>query len=111
MEREKEMLQAAADTFKVCGDEFDKAIKMLWITAFIAGVDYADRHPKNVWHDASEDPKEPKDLLLIETDGCVKVGYVKRTKSSIRWKTFGRKGKVAKWAYIDDFLPKEGDKE
>lgn len=106
MTREEEMLQAAADTFKVCGSKIDKAIKMLWITAFIAGVDYADGHPKNVWHYPEEDPKEPKDLLLIETDGCVKVGYVTRTKSSIRWRTLGRKGKVAKWAYIEDLLPK-----
>lgn len=108
MEREEEMLQAAADTFKVCGNEFDKAIRMLWVTAFTAGAYWADRHQQNVWHEPDEEPKDAKDLLLIDTKGCVCVGYVSHTNGAPRWKTYVKKGKVAKWAYIDDILPKGG---
>lgn len=53
MSREEEILNASADTFISYGDEFTRAIKMLWVTAFIAGAGWADKHPKNVWHEAS----------------------------------------------------------
>ena len=105
MTREEEMLQAAADTFKVCGGEFDKAIKMLWITAFIAGVDYADRHPKNIWHDASEHPTEVGAILYRTTLGSFEL-VVHGTSSEDMWKVFVKDYGVKEWVYIKDLLPK-----
>lgn len=109
MTREEEIFQAAADTFKVCRSSFIKSIERLWVTAFNAGAYWADRHQKDVWHDTEEDPKDAKDLLLIDTKGCVWVGYVSHTKGSPTWRTYVQKGKVAKWAYVDDILPKGGE--
>ena len=105
MTREEEMLQAAADTFKVCGGEFDKAIRMLWITAFIAGVDYADRHPKNIWHDASEHPTEVGAILYRTTLGSFEL-VVHGTSSEDMWKVFVKDYGVKEWVYIKDLLPK-----
>lgn len=105
MTREEELQKVAEDTFKVCGSEFVKAIKSIWVTAFTAGAYWADRHQQNVWHNPDEEPKDAKDLLLIDEKGCAWVGYVSHTNGAPRWKTYVQKGKVAKWAYVEDLLP------
>ena len=109
MNRYEEISHAAEDTYKVCGGEFVKAIKRLWITAFSAGAYWADRHQKDVWHDPEEEPKDSKDLLLIDDTACVWVGYFSHTNGAPRWKTYVQHGKVAKWAYVEDLLPKGGE--
>ena len=86
-----------------------KHIAKLIREAFAVGVVWADEHPKNVWHDPEDEPKDAKDLLLIDTKGCVWVGYVSHTNGAPRWKTYVQKGKAAKWAYITDLLPKGGE--
>lgn len=83
----------------------DKSIMELIRGAFVFGTMWADAHPKNVWHNTEEEPKDAKDLLLIDTNGCVWVGYISHTKGSPGWKTYVQKGKVAKWAYVEDLLP------
>lgn len=111
MNREEEILQAAADTFKVCGGEFDKAVKMLWITAFIAGVDYADRHPKNVWHDVSEMPNESYPII-IEIDDDIDPTYEVITVNGVDeefWEFLANDRCITRWAYISDLLPKGGE--
>lgn len=111
MTREEEMLQAAADTFNKYGDEFTKAIKMLWIAAFVAGVDYTDRHPKNVWHDASEEPKGNywKILCQDEEGSCWVEERGDMVYSHNTWNEYIEIEMVVKWAYISDLLPKGGD--
>ena len=114
MTREEEILQAAADTFKVCGDEFEKAIKMLWITAFIAGVDYADRHPKNVWHDAIEMPNNHSYLMLMIDRYTIKTDYIPACLKHCQlnrsnWNEFVKDAKIKQWAYVSDLLPKTDD--
>lgn len=109
------MLQAAADTFKVCGDEFDKAIRMLWIAAFIAGVDYADRHPKNVWHKASEEPEIGSNIVVVDKNGQwwdiqpydgEYDGYGGLT----GWRCcVAHYNDIQHWAYVNDLLPKTDD--
>ena len=107
MTREEEMLQAAAETFKVCRSSFVKSIERIWVTAFSTGAFWADRNQQNVWHDPDEEPKDAKDLLIIDNKAHVWVGYVSHTNGAPRWKTYLQKGKVAKWAYIEDLLPKQ----
>lgn len=70
------------------------------------GTMWADRNPNNVWHDPEEEPKDAKDLLLIDNKAHVWVGFVSHTKGSPTWNKYVHDGKVAKWAYIEDLLPK-----
>lgn len=111
MTREEEMLQAAADTFEVCGGEFDKAVKMLWITAFITGVDYADSHPKNVWHDTSEIPDKQGNLLYILPQGGLHISNIPSALRTckldkVRWEEYVKELGVVQWAYVSDLLHK-----
>ena len=70
--------------------------------AFEEGAKWADEHPKNVWHDASEEPRCDELLLGEDTDGfsiyrwCGQEDY---------WEIFVNETGLSRWAYIDDLLP------
>ena len=75
--------------------------------AFEKGAEWADAHPKNVWHDASEEPNENADILFIARNGNVhKVSKVDNSLYS--WLVDNKD--IKRWAYIKDLLPKGGDK-
>lgn len=80
--------------------------------AFLHGTEFADEHPKNVWHNRSERPKlgefvvfeeliegKHKYYSLFRWDRSLEVGYLYNSD-------------ITRWAYIEDLLPKEvrGDK-
>lgn len=111
MSREEEILNASADTFISCGDEFTRAIKMLWVTAFIAGAAWADKHPKNVWHQADEEPQGNnwKILCQDEENGCWVENRTDAIDLHNTWNEYVEIEMVVKWAYISDLLPKGGD--
>lgn len=105
MTREEELQKVAEDAFKVCGSEFVKAIKRLWVTAFNAGAYWADRHPKDVWHDPEEEPNENTDILFIAKNG--KVHKVSKVDNSLYSWLIDNKD-IKRWAYITDLLSKGG---
>lgn len=109
MEREEEMLQAAADNFKVCRSSIVKSIERIWVTAFATGASWADRHQKDVWHDASEEPEGyNRAILCRDTKGNCWVENMFLL--HITWNEFIRVEMVDKWAYIKDLLPKGCEK-
>lgn len=76
---------------------------------FINGAKWADKNPVNVWHDASEMPKEGG-WILIQFDDDI---YETFALSDIDADTFCdccKKYGVIRWAYISDLLPKRGKK-
>ena len=104
MSREKEILNASADSFISYGDEFTRAIKMLRVTAFIAGAAWADKHPdiSALWHPASEEPRHNELMLGIDSDG---VSLYKWCEQEDSWDSFVTITELSKWAYISDLLP------
>ena len=84
-------------------------------SAFIAGAIWADNNPVNVWHDASEEPKEQKDnfaqiLYQDKIDTCrVIVKHDIVVTLGVAWEDFAAEN-ISRWAYIDDLLPKGGEK-
>lgn len=75
--------------------------------AFLHGTEFADKHPKNVWHNKSERPKlgefvvfeeliegKHKYYSLFRWDRSLEVGYLYNSD-------------ITRWAYIEDLLPKE----
>ena len=110
MNREEEILNASADTFISCGDEFTRAIKMLWVTAFIAGAAWADKHPdiSALWHPASEEPQGNnwKILCQDEENGCWVENRTDAIDLHNTWNEYVEIEMVVKWAYISDLLPK-----
>ena len=112
MSREKEILNASADTFISYGDEFTRAIKMLWVTAFIAGAAWADKHPANVWHQADEVPENGAHILMEckLLDSKEFKSYNIDYKGVVNWEVLKRYFGISRWAYISDLLPKGGEK-
>ena len=81
-------------------------------SAFIAGAIWADNNPVNVWHDASEDPQDDyKEILYQDKYGAwffaLKHDIV--VVLEINWEDFAAEN-ISRWAYIDDLLPKGGEK-
>lgn len=81
-----------------------------------AGAEWAEEHPKNVWHDASEEPTtESTRVLATDEKGFIDVfslekGKFKIPNGCIPWSSIVVCFNLTKWAYIDDLLPKGGEK-
>ena len=74
--------------------------------AFLQGAEGSDKHPKNVWHDASEEPKEYPILCEDEKN---RVWIDHNLKDYIEsWDIYVEFCEIVRWAYISDLLPKEG---
>ena len=71
--------------------------------AFLQGAEWSDKHPKNVWHDASEEPRYNKLMLGMDSDG---VSLYKWCGQEDSWNAFCDINNLVKWAYISDLLPK-----
>ena len=73
--------------------------------AFLHGVEWADEHPVNVWHDAEEFPAEVGAILYRTTLGQFRT-VCHGTSGEGIWKVFVKDYGVKEWAYIKDLLPK-----
>ena len=79
-------------------------------SAFIAGAIWSDKHPKNVWHDASAEPQGYNyEILCVDIlDMNFVCSGVIDLLSNRNWDE--RRGVVKMWAYISDLLPKGGER-
>ena len=77
--------------------------------SFLHGVEWADEHPVDVWHDANEEPKEEEFILLEVINTRSEGDEVKYfIEYSRKWVVDSMKteGFKCRWAYIKDLLPK-----
>lgn len=64
-----------------------------------------------IWHDAEEEPVIDKPLIIQYISLVYGVNYDRdRHVAKFSWKRNVEKLQILKWCYIDDFLPKGGDK-
>ena len=73
--------------------------------AFLHGVEWADEHPANVWHDASEEPTAYNWEILCE-DSSEEFWVANHYDAAGNWDYFCRDTSLVRWAYINDLLPK-----
>ncbi len=73
--------------------------------AFLHGVEWADKYPVNVWHEASEMPKEGE-WILIQFDEDSYDALVFCDMNAAAFCTCCKKYGSTRWAYISDLLPK-----
>ena len=78
-------------------------------SAFIAGAIWADNNPINVWHDASEMPKEGEWILVQYDEDCYDTLVLCDLLTDIFYARCKKYGDI-RWAYISDLLPKGGKK-
>lgn len=79
--------------------------------AFLHGVEWADEHPNNVWHDASEEPDGDYKVVIVNEFG----NLLTITKHEVildynNWRLYCENEFVTMWAYIADLLPKGGER-
>ena len=73
--------------------------------AFLHGVEWADEHPANVWHDASKEPMLNEPMLGEDSEGFSIYKWVGQEDC---WSTFVDVFGLNRWADISDLLPKGG---
>lgn len=76
-------------------------------SAFISGAIWADNNPKNVWHDASEEPQGEYEIICIDTLENV---WLTNRREDMKYHQNGWEECVmceciVRWAYISDLLP------
>lgn len=76
---------------------------------FLDGAVWADKHPVNVWHDASEEPKLDQWFLAQIGDDAFDTFIMAMDKNK-KWINWCKGINIKRWAYINDLLPKGGEK-
>ena len=110
MTREEERIKQIEQFASQCYEDGER------YSAFISGAIWADKNPKNVWHDASEEPQyknkrilgysEYFDYFFVDLPSYLMILYGGQTND---WETVVLRNKISKWAYISDLLPKGGE--
>lgn len=77
--------------------------------AFVHGVGWAELHPADVWHEASEEPIDNSQILYQDRLGvCWTASRQERFEYDWDWERFAFAHQMLRWAYITDLLPKGG---
>ena len=77
--------------------------------AFLHGVEWADEHPVDVWHEASEKPRTKEWLLVqFEEDECETL-TLSEGGVDTWFNDWVDEYRAIRWAYISDLLPKGGE--
>ena len=108
MTRKEEILNAAR--------EYNSGITLSSpsnVLHFEAGAKWADEHPKNMWHEPSEEPQNKPFRIICQDDwGNVEVVEDDVVKFVYQgdWEAYVKDDCIIRWAYISDLLPKGGEK-
>lgn len=76
-------------------------------TAFAAGVEW---FKKALWHDASEIPEKGKAFIFLAESNSLKHYHVGVVYNPIDYDKNCKWWGVTEWCYIEDLLPKGGEK-
>lgn len=102
-------IQHAANQYVGHGPEVDEGIYVsAKREAFIEGVKW---FKEALWHDAKEEPEIDKTLIIQYIGIMNEVSYDKDRHVAIcPWELNVKRLRILKWFYMDDILPKGGDK-
>ena len=82
-----------------------------WTKGFRDGAKWADAHPANVWHDASEEPIVNSTQIVYQDKSglCWFASNQERFAYVWDWARYAAAFQMTRWAYITDLLPKGGE--
>ena len=69
---------------------------------------------KNLWHPASEEPREFAEVLAeakITESIKTYISFKKNDALFKNWNAYSSGANITRWLYVDDLLPKEGDEQ
>ena len=78
--------------------------------AFVHGVEWADAHPQDVWHEASEKPRAKEWILIQFSGGDYEAFALDESGVNTWFSVWVDEYSAIRWAYITDLLPKGGEK-
>ena len=111
MTRKKEIIEASHNYGKTLNEEASFDYEDMKC-AFENGAKWADEHPINVWHDASEFPNKALPII-VEIDDDIEHSYevisIDETDEKF-WEYPVSDRDITIWAYIKDLLPKGGER-
>ncbi len=97
----KAAIKYAEETWDHEEDQF------LCINGFYAGAEWAQKEfVESLWHDASEEPKEYRGILIEMSHGRA-VLYVIERKRGV-WEEAVKTCGYIRWCYLNDILPSVG---
>ena len=77
--------------------------------AFLHGVEWADEHPVDVWHDASEKPRAKEWILVQFEEDEYQTLALSEGGVDTWFNDWVDEYRAIRWAYIKDLLPKGGE--
>lgn len=108
MTREEEIERASVHHLYQYDYSYEKGEHLdFYIKGFTEGAKWTDEHPKNIWHDIKEEPKNNEDVVLYDVCGNLVTEFYD---SSVTWHNIVLYYKATMWAYVSDILPKGGEK-
>ena len=99
----------AANKFVGHGPEVDEDVSVsMRRDAFKAGAEW---FANTIWHDVNKEPEHSRYILAQRRTFIGELRYyLYKTNSTYPWELNVRDLRITKWCYIDDILPKGGDK-
>ena len=79
------------------------------ISGFVQGAQWADAHPINVWHEASEKPRAKEWILVQFEEDEYQTLALSESGVDTWFNDWVDEYRAIRWAYIKDLLPKGGE--
>lgn len=96
---------------KYIGSEPNDLLSVERRVSFQDGAEWAQQEfTKTLWHDASEEPKDYNEWVVIKYDNFDYVGTHQLRKYG-NWENMVKNWPSFHWMYISDILPKEGGEQ
>ena len=77
--------------------------------AFVHGVEWAELHPADVWHDAKEKPRAKEWILVQFEEDEYETLALSESGVNMWFNVWVDEYRAIRWAYITDLLPKGGE--
>lgn len=102
----EEKIKAATDV--VFADVLSPKANICMSAGFIRGIEW---FKETIWHDAKEEPEYRNPIIVKRICNIIEGTYVVDVYCNvIPWKKYADVYEIIKWCYVEDLLPKGGDK-
>ena len=78
--------------------------------AFLHGIEWADEHPVDVWHEASEKPRTKEWILVQFEEDEYQTLALSESVMNTWFNAWVDEYRAIRWAYITDLLAKGGER-
>lgn len=102
----EEKIKKATDV--VFADVLSPKANICMSAGFIRGIEW---FKETIWHDAKEEPEYGKPIIVKRICNIIEGTYVVDVYYNVfSWKKYADVYEIIKWCYVEDLLPKGGDK-